>query len=169
MKLCPQCEFIYEDDQSFCDMDGEALVYEATLGVSPAAVPAVTSAKPTKSRLRTIGVPVVTGLFLSALLFLSYCALSPLLNSNFASRSRKPEAPETTLQRQIAPPPDTSSQPATSPNQSPTNTEAASESVSVGADELSDKPASKSARSQVVPKAADNTLKASDNRLAIAR
>lgn len=29
MKLCPQCEFIYEDDQSLCDMDGSALVYNS--------------------------------------------------------------------------------------------------------------------------------------------
>jgi outer membrane biosynthesis protein TonB len=28
MKRCPQCEFIYEDDQSLCDMDGVLLVYD---------------------------------------------------------------------------------------------------------------------------------------------
>jgi len=27
MKLCPQCDFIYEDDQGLCDMDGKELVY----------------------------------------------------------------------------------------------------------------------------------------------
>ena len=31
MKLCSQCEFIYEDDQERCDMDGAELVYEPTL------------------------------------------------------------------------------------------------------------------------------------------
>ncbi|MDQ1638531.1 MAG: hypothetical protein QOF62_1870 [Pyrinomonadaceae bacterium] len=31
MKLCSQCEFIYEDDQERCDMDGGQLVYEPTL------------------------------------------------------------------------------------------------------------------------------------------
>jgi hypothetical protein len=31
MKLCSQCEFIYEDDQERCDMDGAQLVYEPTL------------------------------------------------------------------------------------------------------------------------------------------
>ena len=25
MKLCPKCDFIYEDDQAFCDMDGKEL------------------------------------------------------------------------------------------------------------------------------------------------
>jgi hypothetical protein len=28
MKRCPQCEFIYEDDQSLCDMDGVLLVMD---------------------------------------------------------------------------------------------------------------------------------------------
>lgn len=28
MKLCPQCDFIYEDNQRFCDMDGKELVYD---------------------------------------------------------------------------------------------------------------------------------------------
>jgi len=31
MKLCSQCQFIYEDDQECCDMDGAELVYEPTL------------------------------------------------------------------------------------------------------------------------------------------
>lgn len=31
MKRCSQCEFIYEDDQNVCDMDGHALVHEPTL------------------------------------------------------------------------------------------------------------------------------------------
>lgn len=33
MKLCPQCEFIYEDDQSFCDMDGKELVFKSSPSV----------------------------------------------------------------------------------------------------------------------------------------
>jgi hypothetical protein len=49
MKRCPQCEFIYEDDQSLCDMDGVLLVFDsrtlpnlhalATVPASPKAVP----------------------------------------------------------------------------------------------------------------------------------
>lgn len=31
MKRCPQCEFIYEDDQSLCDMDGVLLVYDSRI------------------------------------------------------------------------------------------------------------------------------------------
>jgi hypothetical protein len=29
MKRCPKCEFIYEDDQSLCDMDGVLLVFDS--------------------------------------------------------------------------------------------------------------------------------------------
>lgn len=29
MKRCPQCEFIYEDEQSLCDMDGILLVFDS--------------------------------------------------------------------------------------------------------------------------------------------
>jgi len=31
MKRCSQCDFIYEDHQHVCDMDGHELVYEPTL------------------------------------------------------------------------------------------------------------------------------------------
>ena len=30
MKLCPQCDFIYENDQCLCDMDGAVLEYKPT-------------------------------------------------------------------------------------------------------------------------------------------
>ena len=29
MKRCPECDFIYEDDQSLCDMDGVLLVFDS--------------------------------------------------------------------------------------------------------------------------------------------
>lgn len=29
MKRCPECEFIYEDDQTLCDMDGVQLVFDS--------------------------------------------------------------------------------------------------------------------------------------------
>ena len=51
MKLCPQCEFLYEDDQIFCDMDGEGLVYDSRAeAFSDAAI--VTSASPKQPRPR---------------------------------------------------------------------------------------------------------------------
>jgi hypothetical protein len=42
MKLCPQCAFIYEDDQKVCDMDGKALVNAPAPAVMEPAVSAPT-------------------------------------------------------------------------------------------------------------------------------
>lgn len=39
MKLCPQCAFIYENDQSVCDMDGRELVPTAPLVPEPKPTP----------------------------------------------------------------------------------------------------------------------------------
>lgn len=39
MKLCPQCEFIYEDDQKFCDMDGQELVHDPQARIFAESVP----------------------------------------------------------------------------------------------------------------------------------
>jgi hypothetical protein len=166
MKLCPQCEFIYEDEQKVCDMDGEALVYDTRLGVVPGTVPAIASATRTKLRLTVVVVPVVAGLALSAFLSVAYYASSPLFKADIPSRSRNPEAPATSLYQPIAPPLEKSSPPPlTEPSQSPTNAAAASASVSIGADELTEKPESQSARSH----AAAQATKATDNRLTIAR
>ena len=38
MKLCPQCDFIYEDDQRFCDMDGTELVHDPAPVITETAV-----------------------------------------------------------------------------------------------------------------------------------
>jgi hypothetical protein len=44
MKLCPQCDFIYEDEQSFCDMDGKELMFQPPVGEAPVA-PVVSTGK----------------------------------------------------------------------------------------------------------------------------
>jgi hypothetical protein len=51
MKLCPQCEFIYEDDQRFCDMDGRELVHDPSARVFAESVPI--SAAPLRNDQRT--------------------------------------------------------------------------------------------------------------------
>ena len=171
MKLCPQCEFIYEDDQNVCDMDGEALVCENRLGVSHRPIPtatAVTGARLTKRQLRIMVMAVVAGVVFPALLCLAYYSSLTLFDSAFASRSAKPEAPETSQQQHIAPQQDNSlSSPVTNPPQSPTNIEAASDLVINGTKQLKDT-ASLPSRTQVVTKAPDPPT-AGDKRLAIAR
>jgi hypothetical protein len=91
MKLCPQCEFIYEDDQSICDMDGKELVYDpgplafegsvrftspelyqtAPLPVSLASLP---KTQPTRWQSRTSAVAALAAIILAALLFVVYYA-----------------------------------------------------------------------------------------------
>jgi hypothetical protein len=92
MKLCPQCEFIYEDDQSFCDMDGKELVYDPgplaleedapspspevherapILPIPTAQLPA---SQPTGWQSRSSAVAALAGIILAALLFGVYYA-----------------------------------------------------------------------------------------------
>jgi hypothetical protein len=165
MKLCPQCEFIYEDDQNLCDMDGETLVHDIRTGVLPETL---TGAAPAKSRRKSIAVPIVAGLVFSAVLFIGYCASSPLLHLNVAAPIRRPEAKETSLQQQLTPPPDGSQSQPANPSQSPANPVEVSESVNSRAHESTAKLMSESARSQRVLKAT-KVPKASADRLTIAR
>jgi hypothetical protein len=39
MKRCPECEFLYEDEQYFCDMDGKQLVPDQSVFPTEALVP----------------------------------------------------------------------------------------------------------------------------------
>lgn len=170
MKLCPNCEFIYEDDQRICDMDGEALVEDTRVGVFPGTVPTKTGSRTTKSRARMLVVPAVAGLALSVLLSLVYYASSAPLDSKFESTGLKSGAAETNPQQRNAPPLDKPSpQPAIDPSQSPANQEAASESVNTAAEELAKIRATESARSAVVLNANESNVKAGENSLEISR
>ena len=75
MKRCPQCEFIYEDDQSLCDMDGALLVFDSrTLpnlhALAPVDMPAVPVATKAHWRHRTF--PAMAALILATLFSLVY-------------------------------------------------------------------------------------------------
>ena len=68
MKRCPECEFVYEDEQSLCDMDGAGLVFD------PRPLPGEknTSQRPLNSRAksswRTVAIVVLAGLGVGAIL-----------------------------------------------------------------------------------------------------
>jgi outer membrane biosynthesis protein TonB len=75
MKRCPQCEFIYEDDQSLCDMDGALLVFDSrTLPNMHALAPVAGVELPVASkapwRHRTF--PAMAALILATVLSLVY-------------------------------------------------------------------------------------------------
>lgn len=71
MKRCPQCEFIYEDDQSLCDMDGVLLVFDSRTLPNVhalATVPASPKAAPRRNR----AVPAFATLVLALVLGMVY-------------------------------------------------------------------------------------------------
>ena len=76
MKRCPQCDFIYEDDQAFCDMDGKELVFSAA---APLIDQNSASAKPRnngmgKSRVRHFAMVFAVAALLASLLSFIYLA-----------------------------------------------------------------------------------------------
>ena len=142
MKLCPQCEFIYEDDQSFCDMDGKELVYdpgplaleEGAPSPSPevherAPILAIPTADlpPSQARgwqSRSSAVAALAGIILAALLFGVYYARthqprSSNLNqaSNQAAIPAQEPAPDLASAPLASDTPSTEQSPSASPNE----------------------------------------------------
>jgi hypothetical protein len=64
MKKCPQCEFIYEDDQSLCDMDGVLLVFDSRTIPNLHALATVSAPLPGKAARRNRMVPAFATLIL---------------------------------------------------------------------------------------------------------
>ena len=69
MKRCPQCEFIYEDDQSLCDMDGILLVFDSRTLPNTNALTTVATKNPPK---RNRAVPAFATLILALVLGMVY-------------------------------------------------------------------------------------------------
>jgi type IV secretory pathway VirB10-like protein len=69
MKRCPQCEFIYEDDQSLCDMDGVLLVFDSRTLPNEHAL-ATVPAKPRQRRSRAV--PAFATVILAGVLGMVY-------------------------------------------------------------------------------------------------
>ncbi|HZI62366.1 MAG TPA: hypothetical protein VFD62_16745 [Pyrinomonadaceae bacterium] len=64
MKKCPQCEFIYEDDQSLCDMDGVLLVFDSRSLPNLHALATVSAPVPGRTSRRNRMVPAFATLIL---------------------------------------------------------------------------------------------------------
>ena len=82
MKRCPQCEFIYEDEQNCCDMDGVDLVFDhqAVSGTSEKSL----AAKPAVRR--SVVASIVGVVFGVVVLAVGYASLERAISQN-------PEAP----------------------------------------------------------------------------
>lgn len=72
MKRCPQCEFIYEDDQSHCDMDGASLTHDSHPLPKLQALTTTRTETLNKSKWRTRVVPIIAALILTSVLGLVY-------------------------------------------------------------------------------------------------
>src|SRR5262245_10335273 len=70
MKRCPQCEFIYEDDQSHCDMDGTRLIHDNHKLPKLQALNTTTSVEKSKTRGRLVA--LVATLVLAGVMALVY-------------------------------------------------------------------------------------------------
>ena len=70
MKRCPQCEFIYEDDQSLCDMDGALLVLDSRTLPSHALATVPPSTKAASRRNRAV--PAFATIVLAGVLGMVY-------------------------------------------------------------------------------------------------
>jgi hypothetical protein len=109
MKRCPQCEFIYEDDQNVCDMDGEVLVFDSRTLPNLSALE-TESASPKASHRRNRATPafatVVSALVLGMVFYVST-----------RRSSYQPTIPASTLS--VAPVPAPTPEPQPSPQPSP--------------------------------------------------
>jgi hypothetical protein len=90
MKLCPQCDFIYEDDQIVCDMDGKELVLDPATGVSATPV-MVSDGLPMESAgRRWRNLALLTVFVIAALVIVIYLARANQLRSLRAPGVSKP-------------------------------------------------------------------------------
>jgi hypothetical protein len=69
MKRCPHCDFIYEDEQSHCDMDGTKLAHDSR---SLPKLQALSASSESDSRWRSRAVPVFASALLAIILGLVY-------------------------------------------------------------------------------------------------
>ena len=72
MKRCPQCEFLYEDDQSLCDMDGILLVYDSRQLPHLQGLSTTTTQITAKAGSRKNKVPALASVVLATVLALVY-------------------------------------------------------------------------------------------------
>jgi hypothetical protein len=72
MKRCPQCEFIYEDDQGLCDMDGTLLVFDSRTLPNLHALAPVDMPVATKAHWRHRTFPAMAALILATVFSLVY-------------------------------------------------------------------------------------------------
>ena len=122
MKRCPQCEFIYEDDQSLCDMDGVLLVFDDRNLPNPQALAPIKAkrakAQPKRSRAVPAFATVVLALVLGMVYYVSIhrrAAQNTYTPSPAAAVSTTPEPAAPVVNPTPEPPQPSAKQPETKP------------------------------------------------------
>jgi hypothetical protein len=111
VKRCTQCDFIYEDDQSLCDMDGKELVNDANpvaledgFSSTSTYVQGRASTKPAglwaRSQPRRVAALAVFSILLAVLLFVVYYALTRQSRAGYSNQSAN-QSPDQSLDRSI--------------------------------------------------------------------
>ncbi len=123
MKRCPVCEFLYEDDQSLCDMDGMALVIQKGPLPFERNASSHRDSPANRSLWRILTLAIVSSI-LGVILFLDYHNLRdrrPVPNNELAS-TQKEVLPATVshviVEEEAAPTPEASPSPSPTPSPS---------------------------------------------------
>lgn len=87
MKRCSQCQFIYEDDQSVCDMDGQSLIQDYAFPVVSAGSTSgeKSSSSGKSSSLRGIALPAGAGLLMAVLFSVGFYVSADTVQSGIAA------------------------------------------------------------------------------------
>ena len=123
MKRCPQCEFIYEDDQSLCDMDGVLLVLDSRTLPNHHALATVPAVPGRAQQRRNRAVPVFASLVLALVLGMVYyvstrrSAPAPVNATTISTPAPAEPAPAVT-----EPTPEQQTAPAVAPESKPADT-----------------------------------------------
>ena len=127
MKRCPQCDFVYEDDQSLCDMDGSELFHAAqtlplppleSVATEPASIALGPASQPVKTKRTSFAVTAIAAVVLMTVLFMVYYAVTHRSRGN----SNRSVARATTTQLptpEVLPSPSLAELPLPDPSTSP--------------------------------------------------
>ena len=124
MKRCPKCEFIYEDDQSLCDMDGALLVLDSRTLPHLHALETIPAAKTAQKRNRAV--PAFATLILAVVLgFVYYVSIQRRAAQNSYTPAPASAAAPSNPAPEVIPTPETQPPAAEEPKPEPAKPAAA--------------------------------------------
>jgi hypothetical protein len=135
MKRCPECEFLYEDEQDHCEMDGTRLFFTTTLPPLPAGL------TPPKSIWGGFTIPLLAALILGTVLAILYRATPRAYSSPAAVQTQPASQSISDANQDSDAPPSDTSQPAVSAGSSTSDDSSRDPFASVKPKERADNPA----------------------------